>query len=121
MPRRTFALLCVISAAVAFAQSNLKSVDPEEAATRLIKHVDPVYPPLARAARVQGTVTFKFTITESGAVTDIMLVRGHPLLVAAAKDALEQWTYKPFEENGQAISVRTSVDIPFRLDKDTDQ
>jgi TonB family protein len=85
------------------------------AEANLTGRVDPVYPPLARAARVQGTVEFTVTIDETGRVTDAKLVSGHPLLVQAAKEAVMQWMYRPTFLNGQPVKVMTTVDVPFRL------
>ena len=87
----------------------------QEASQNLIKRVDPVYPPLAKGARVQGTVRFEVTITISGTVTDIKLVSGHPLLVQAAKDSIKQWEFKPFLRDGQPVSVRAALEVPFSL------
>ncbi len=81
----------------------------------LIKKVQPVYPPLAQSARVQGTVEFTATIDETGHVVNLQLVRGHPLLVNAAKEAALQWTYRPTLLNGQPVAVITTLDIDFTL------
>ena len=65
------------------------------AAANLIQQVQPAYPPLAKSARVQGTVEFNAIISKEGNIEDLKLVRGHPLLVNAAKEAVLQWKYKP--------------------------
>jgi TonB family protein len=84
-------------------------------AANLIGKVDPVYPPLAEQARIQGTVRFMVIIGKDGRFANIQLVSGHPLLVQAAKDALEQYVYKPTLLNGQPVEVVTQVDVPFTL------
>lgn len=86
------------------------------AAANLIRKVDPPYPSLALQARVQGTVKFTVTIGEDGHVLSVQLVSGHPLLVAPATQAVEQWVYKPTLLNGQAVRVLTTVDVIFSLD-----
>jgi protein TonB len=48
-------------------------------------------------------------------VTDVNLVRGHPLLVDAAKEAVTQWIYRPTLMNGQPVKLMTTVEVPFRL------
>ncbi len=83
--------------------------------TNLIKKVDPVYPPLAIAARIQGTVDFTVTVGPDGHVENIQLVRGHPILVQAAKDAVLQWLYRPTLLNGKPVTVVTDVSVPFQL------
>ncbi len=85
------------------------------AEANLIKKVEPVYPPLALAARVQGDVEFSAVIGTDGHVQSLTLVRGHPLLVNAAKDAVLQWIYRPTLLNGQPVSVQTDILVPFRL------
>ena len=85
------------------------------AAANLIRKVQPVYPPLAKSARVQGTVEFTATISKDGNIENLTLVRGHPLLVNAAKEAVLQWKYKPTLLNGQPVEVITQIDVNFTL------
>jgi protein TonB len=81
----------------------------------LIRRVQPVYPPLAKSARVQGTVEFTATISKEGNIENLQLVRGHPLLVAAARDAVLQWKYRPTLLNGQPVEVITDIIVNFTL------
>ncbi len=81
----------------------------------LVKKVDPQYPPLALQARIQGTVEFNVVIGADGHVQRMELVRGHPLLVNAAKAAVEQWVYRPTLLKGKQVAVSTEVMVPFRL------
>lgn len=83
----------------------------------LINKVAPVYPPLAKAAHVQGSVEFQATIGTDGAVKNLQLLSGPPLLVRAAMDAAKQWTYKPTLLNGSPVDVITTIDINFTLDQ----
>lgn len=85
------------------------------AEANLIRKVDPVYPSLALQARVSGIVEFTATINEDGHIQNLQLVRGHPLLVNAAKDAVLQYIYRPTLLNGNAVSVIASVIVPFEL------
>ena len=85
------------------------------AAANLIKKVQPVYPPLAKSARVQGQVEFTAIIGKDGTIRELKLVRGHPLLVNAAKEAVQQWKYKPTMLNGEAVDVITQIDVNFTL------
>jgi TonB family protein len=84
-------------------------------AANLITQVRPTYPPDAKAARVQGTVKFNVVIGPDGAVKNIELVSGHPLLAQAAMDAIRQWVYKPTLLNGSPVEVITTVDVNFTL------
>jgi TonB family protein len=81
----------------------------------LEKSVPPVYPPLAKQARVQGKVTLQSIISRDGKVTHLEVVYGHPLLRQAAMDAVKQWEYKPFLLNGEPVEVETTVDVVFSL------
>ncbi|MEZ5353388.1 MAG: M56 family metallopeptidase [Bryobacteraceae bacterium] len=86
-------------------------------ATKLRNKVPPVYPPLARAAAIQGSVQFTVTLAADGSVKGIQLISGHPLLVQAAQEALTQWTYEPTYLNGNPVEVITRVDVNFTLSK----
>ena len=90
-------------------------VGGQVAEANLIRKVQPVYPPLAKSARVSGTVEFSATISKEGNIENLQLVRGHPLLVNAAKEAVLQWKYKPTMLNGQAVEVITSIIVNFTL------
>ncbi len=85
------------------------------AEANLIRKVQPVYPPLARSARVQGVVEFTATISKEGNIENLQLVRGHPLLVNAAKEAILQWKYRPTLLNGMPVEVITDIIVNFTL------
>jgi len=84
-------------------------------ASNLIDAVKPVYPPLAKMARQQGTVKFQATIGKDGTMENLLLISGPPLLVQAAMDAVKKWTYKPMVLNGAPVEVVTTVDVNFSL------
>jgi protein TonB len=81
----------------------------------LLQQVSPAYPPLAKAARVQGTVTFEATIGKDGSVENLNLLSGPPLLVQSALEAVQQWKYKPTLLNGQPVEVLTTVNVNYTL------
>ena len=74
-----------------------------------------MYPALAKQARIQGVVRFSVVIGRDGSISNVQLVSGHPLLVAAAQEAVKQWTYKPTLLNGAPVEVVTQIDIVFSL------
>jgi protein TonB len=86
-------------------------------AANLIRKVIPRYPPDAKQAGIQGTVRFQMILGTDGKVQSLQLVSGDPALVAAARDAVEQWVYKPTLLNGQPVEVVTTVDVNFVLGK----
>jgi TonB family protein len=83
---------------------------------KLIKQVPPIYPPLAKQARIQGTVRLTAILAKDGTVKDVQLVSGHPLLVPPALEAVRQWHYEPTLLNGQPVEVVTQVDVNFKLE-----
>ncbi len=80
-----------------------------------LRHVAPVYPPIARQARVQGVVVLECTISPQGRVTDVRVVRGIPLLDASAIEAVKQWVYTPTLLNGVPVPVIMTVTVNFRI------
>jgi protein TonB len=81
----------------------------------LIHRVEPVYPTLAKAARVQGDVVLSAVIDANGQIQNLQLVSGHPMLVPAAISAVRQWRYKPYLLNGQPVEVETTITVIFTL------
>ena len=84
-------------------------------AAHLVNRVQPVYPPLARQTRISGTVKLHAIIGKNGAVEQLQVVSGHPLLVQAALDAVRQWRYQPTLLNGEPVEVDTEIDVIFSL------
>jgi protein TonB len=81
----------------------------------LVRRVDPVYPPLARSARVQGQVVLAAIISKAGTIQHLQVLSGHPMLVNAALDAVSQWRYRPYVLNGEVIEVETQITVNFKL------
>jgi periplasmic protein TonB len=81
----------------------------------LIDRVQPDYPPLARQVRVQGLVVLRAMISRDGAIEDLQVLSGHPMLVKAAVEAVRQWRYRPYELNGEPVEVETEVKVNFVL------
>jgi protein TonB len=81
----------------------------------LLRQVRPTYPPLAKAARVQGTVKFEAVIAKDGTIQNLKVISGPPLLVNAALEAVRQWQYRPTLLNGEPVEVITTIDVNFTL------
>jgi protein TonB len=81
----------------------------------LIRKVQPAYPPLARQARIQGTVILHAEISKDGTIQNLQLISGHAMLAPAAIDAVKQWRYKPYLLNGEPVAVETEVVVNFSL------
>ena len=78
-----------------------------------LKDVKPVYPDIAKQARVQGVVILECTISPQGKVSDVKILRGIPLLDAAAIEAVKQWVYTPTLLNGVPVPVIMTVTVNF--------
>lgn len=81
----------------------------------LVRRVQPDYPPLARQARIQGSVILEATISKDGAIENLRTISGHPMLVPAAINAVKQWRYKPYLLNGEPVEVETTIQVNFTL------
>jgi protein TonB len=83
---------------------------------RKTRHVTPVYPPLALAARVEGVVTLDAVIAIDGSVQEVrVLASASPLLNDAASEAVRQWRFTPTTLNGIAVPVILTVRVEFKL------
>jgi periplasmic protein TonB len=85
-------------------------------ATRIVSQVKPVYPPEAKAARIQGTVQLLVEIAADGKVKNVSVISGPPELVKSAVDAVSQWAYQPTLLNKEPVEVITTVDVKYTLD-----
>ena len=81
----------------------------------IVEKTIPVYPLIAKAARVEGTVILQATISASGTIENLRVVSGHPMLQQAAMDAVRNWRYRPYLLNGQPVEVETTVNVIFTL------
>jgi len=84
-------------------------------AAKKIHDVAPIYPPLAKQARIEGTVKLQAIIGKDGTIQNLTVVSGHPLLVQAALDAVQQWRYAPTLLNNEPVEVETFIEVHFRL------
>ena len=84
-------------------------------AASIITQTKPLYPPLARQARIQGNVVLHAIIDKDGKVAQLEVVSGHPLLVQAALDAVKQWRYRPTQLNGEPVEVDTTITVTFTM------
>ncbi len=80
-----------------------------------VQHLAPVYPAIARSARVTGVVIIEALIAEDGSVRTITVLRSIPLLDQAAVDAVRQWRFTPTLLNGVPVPVIMTVTVAFNL------
>ena len=81
----------------------------------LISQIKPLYPAIAKAARIQGTVILQAEISKQGTIENLHVLSGHPMLVQSALDAVKQWRYKPYLLNGEPTPVETTITVNFNL------
>jgi protein TonB len=81
----------------------------------LLQQVRPVYPAMARLARIAGNVRLRAVIGTDGRIKNLIAVSGHPMLVDAAINAVRQWVYKPTVLDGMLVEVNTEIIVRFGL------
>jgi protein TonB len=81
----------------------------------LVQKTAPVYPQMARDARVSGTVVIQATITKTGTVDNLRVVSGPVMLQKSALDAVRTWRYKPYLLDGEPVDVETTVSVTFSM------
>jgi periplasmic protein TonB len=82
---------------------------------KLIRQPRPVYPQLAKQARIQGVVKLRALISKEGTIENLQVVIGHPLLVPSALEAVEQRVYQPTLLNEEPVGVETDINVNFIL------
>ena len=109
--------LLVGCALLVAAQETSAPVDvPAESMQKLlIRRVAPIYPPLARQARIEGTVVLNVIVSKAGEVRATEVISGHPMLVPSALEAVKQWRYTPYLQDGEPVEVATPVQVNFRI------
>jgi protein TonB len=84
-------------------------------AGNILTKTQPVYPPIAKAAHVGGTVVLHAIISKNGTIQSLQAVSGPDMLKGAALDAVRQWKYKPYLLNGEPTEVDTTITVNFNL------
>jgi protein TonB len=85
---------------------------------KLIRQPRPVYPPLAKQARISGVVHLAAVIGKDGNVINLAVISGHPLLIPSALEAVQLWVYQPTLLNGEPVEVSTQIDVNYTLSDD---
>jgi protein TonB len=85
---------------------------------KLVMQPRPVYPPLAKQARISGVVHLAAVIGKEGNVIDLRVISGHPLLIPSAIQAVKNWVYQPTLLNGEPVEVSTQIDVNYTLSDD---
>jgi TonB family protein len=91
------------------------AVSSQVAGAHLVRRVEPVYPEPARQRLIQGEVTLEAVIGQDGSVQLLKLLSGDPELASSAADAVRQWRFRPYEQQGKAVPFSTRLSVNFRL------
>jgi len=83
----------------------------------ILRKTPPIYPQLAKSARVQGVVHLAAVIAKDGTIQELHSLGGPALLIQAAMDAVKTWVYKPTMLNGDPVQVETTIDVNFTLNQ----
>lgn len=91
------------------------SLSSAAAMALIVNQPKPVYPPLAQAFRLSGTVVLKIIIGANGSVINAGVISGPAMLQSAAIDSVKKWTFKRCTDKGEPVQVETQVTVPFIL------
>ncbi len=94
---------------------SLETVSAETMAKRIVTKVEPAYPEAARRAGTEGLVVLDAVIAPDGSVKSLRSVYGPDLLVQSATEAVQSWKFEPYLSSGQAVEVKTTIAVEFRL------
>jgi protein TonB len=84
---------------------------------KIIRKTPPIYPQLAKSARVSGVVHLAAIIAKDGTIQELHSLGGPALLIQAAMDAVKTWIYQPTMLNGEPVQVETTIDVNFTLNQ----
>jgi TonB family protein len=85
-------------------------------AGQVVSRVNPIYPPDAKAAHVEGAVVLRAVISTTGDIKQLEVISGPEMLMKSATDAVGQWKYKPYLLNGQPIEVETTITVNYHFE-----
>jgi protein TonB len=109
------ALLAFLAATPGFAQEGVKKVSRAEAMQAATTKVQPDYPPIAKQLKVEGVVELEALVGENGKVEKVTIVSGNAMLTHAGADALKQWKFTPFTEDGKPVKALAPITFAFKM------
>lgn len=110
-------LLCGSSTAPSTTQNGQMEQRESEESRLCGPFVPPSYPAEAQQQRIQGSVYLDGVISTTGEIRELRVIRGHPLLVPAAVEAVKRWRYRPYYVRGTPVEVETAITVNFKLSK----
>jgi protein TonB len=109
------AVFAVLAAGCGLAQEGIKKVSRAEAMQAATTRVQPEFPPIARQLKVEGTVELLALVAENGKVEKVNIVSGNAMLTRSGADALKQWKFTPFTEDGKPVRALAPITFAFKL------
>jgi protein TonB len=111
--------LIALAAGVALCQQTTDTVvkmGPGATPPKVLQKTDPEYTPEAKAAKIDGTVLLSLVVGSDGVARDIQVVRSlDPGLDNKAMAAVQNWKFQPATKDGQAVSMKATIEVNFRL------
>jgi len=95
-------------------QSTPKKVSRAEAISAIATRIQPSYPPIAMQLKIEGSVDLEAVVSETGAVEDVIIANGNPILTKPAAEALKRWKFTPFLEGGKPVKALAPITIVFK-------
>jgi len=89
----------------------MTTIDP----ALLIHRVEPEYPPLAKQLHREGRVQLHAIIGTDGTIQSLQIVSGDPFFLISARDAVQQWRYRPTILNGQPVEIDTYITVVYTM------
>jgi len=111
---KTFLVLLGLAASAVFSQTAPKKVTHAEAMSAITSKVQPDYPLIARQLKLEGNVELEVTVTEAGAVENVAIVSGNPVLTKPAAEVVKKWKFTPFTQDGKPVKAVAPLTITFK-------
>jgi TonB family protein len=97
------------------ADTSARVTVPPATAERVSRSVKPAYPILAKQMKVQGAVVLQALIDRAGNIQELHVVTGPAILATAAEEAVKQWHFKPYFQQGQAVETEARITVNFTI------
>jgi TonB family protein len=107
--------LVAISVFSGLAQEAQKKATRSEGLSAAVSKVQPDYPAIARQLKIQGVVELEAVVDTNGEVEKVNIQNGSPVLTKPCAEALKKWKFKPFIEDGKAVTALVPVTFTFKL------
>jgi protein TonB len=111
---RWLTIVAMLAAGSVFGQEAVKKVSRTEAMQAATTKVQPVYPAIAKQLKVEGVAELEALIDESGKVEKVTIVSGNPMLTRPSAEALKQWKFTPFTEEGKPVKALAPINFIFK-------